>query len=178
MTQKPLWSWARWVRDQMTRRGWTQADLVRHSNSTLNKSVISRWLKGERPNFDNCVLTAEAFGAPALEALVAARYLSPEQAFLPRVHSGNWVENATSPRLLTELGFRIQAMEHEIEALRAEVATLRAEAKNAEALRAEVATLRAAAAAKNADHEQHPARWSPGGQPDINGNSPGAARSS
>lgn len=58
MTHETL---AAWLRRQLLRRDWTQADLARKSG--LSQGRISDWLAGKRrPNPDSCDKLADVFG--------------------------------------------------------------------------------------------------------------------
>jgi transcriptional regulator with XRE-family HTH domain len=52
---------ARWVRSQLRRREWTEADLTRRLG--VSTGAVSRWMRGDRrPSTHSCDLIADAFG--------------------------------------------------------------------------------------------------------------------
>jgi transcriptional regulator with XRE-family HTH domain len=51
----------RWMRSQLRRREWTEADLTRRIG--VGRGTVSRWMSGERrPGTHSCDLIADAFG--------------------------------------------------------------------------------------------------------------------
>lgn len=70
---------ARWIQDQLDRTGWTVTELVRRSN--VDRSGLQRWKAGAlRPSVENARALADACNRPILELLVAADYLTPDEA--------------------------------------------------------------------------------------------------
>lgn len=80
MPVTPESAWARWLTDQLAERGWRQVDLVRHApDSALSTPQVSRWMRrGETPTVDSVRATCAALRIPAVDGLLAAGVLQPE----------------------------------------------------------------------------------------------------
>lgn len=59
-----------WMRRELQRREWTQADLSRKLN--VPSGSVSRWMHGQRPQPYYCDLLADVFGADVDEVLTLA----------------------------------------------------------------------------------------------------------
>lgn len=72
-------SWAAWVNQQLTRKGWRPADAARAFG--VDDSMISKWRRGKQdPDPKSLRRIAEALDEPILTVLVAAGYLTAEEA--------------------------------------------------------------------------------------------------
>lgn len=58
---KPEPSFIQWAREEMRRREWRQADFARAAG--VDVSMVSRWLRGRRPDPASLERVAEALGA-------------------------------------------------------------------------------------------------------------------
>lgn len=68
----------------MDAKGWHQRRVAEEVGT--NASVVSRWLSGEmHPNLESIRATAEAFGVPVIEAMLAAEALTEEEVGVKRV---------------------------------------------------------------------------------------------
>lgn len=93
-----------YLRDQMAKHEWEQADLVR--DTTLSQSLVSRWLSGKvTPSLENARILADRLGRPLLEVLVAAGMLTPAEAN-ERVERVD-VASLTDEQLVVELSNRL-----------------------------------------------------------------------
>jgi transcriptional regulator with XRE-family HTH domain len=73
--------WAAYLDSAMRSAGLTQAELARRSG--LAESMVSRWLRGlNQPDVPNLRRVRPALGVPMLELIVAAGYLTLEEAEL------------------------------------------------------------------------------------------------
>ena len=70
--------WARWLQAQLDERGWIQAELVRRSAGAISRARVSRWLGGANPDLDAIRATCAALGVPAVEGMIAAGHLLPD----------------------------------------------------------------------------------------------------
>lgn len=84
--QRP--EWADWLREQFDSHPTIRinADLVRaggekdNGRPRIDASTVTQWLRGRKPSYELAMATAEAFGRPISEALVAAGFrLDAEQ---------------------------------------------------------------------------------------------------
>lgn len=109
MNETPYRGLGRWLDEQLAAREWGVSDLANHSG--LNRSGIQRWKAGtHRPDIDNARILADAFGRPLLELLVAADYLTPEEA-RQRVAARVDPSVLTNRQLLSEIERRLNAAE-------------------------------------------------------------------
>lgn len=98
-------TWGEWVREQMARRRWEQADAARAAG--LPRSAISQWLaSGQRPTVENVRKFAQAVDVPLVKALVHAGYLTAEEAELPDDHPPS-LKDVPHGELLAELADRL-----------------------------------------------------------------------
>lgn len=68
----------------MDAKGWHQRRVAEEVGT--NASVVSRWLSGEmHPNLESIRATAEAFGVPVIEAMLAAEALTEDEVGVKRV---------------------------------------------------------------------------------------------
>ena len=73
--------WAAYLESAMRSAGLTQAELARRSG--LAESMVSRWLRGlNQPDVPNLRRVGPVLGVPMLELIVAAGYLTLEEAEL------------------------------------------------------------------------------------------------
>jgi transcriptional regulator with XRE-family HTH domain len=73
--------WAAYLESAMRSAGLTQAELARRTG--LAESMVSRWLRGlNQPDVPNLRRVGPVLGVPMLELIVAAGYLSLEEAEL------------------------------------------------------------------------------------------------
>jgi transcriptional regulator with XRE-family HTH domain len=76
-----LRDWATYLESAMRSAGLTQAELARQSG--LAESMVSRWLRGlNQPDVPNLRRVRPVLGVPMLELLVAAGYLTLDEAQL------------------------------------------------------------------------------------------------
>jgi transcriptional regulator with XRE-family HTH domain len=76
--------WAAYLESALRSSGLTQAELARRSG--LAESMVSRWLRGlNQPDVPNLRRVRPVLGVPMLELIVAAGYLSLEEAELQDV---------------------------------------------------------------------------------------------
>lgn len=70
-------AYSAWLREEMGRRAWRQADFARATD--IDVSMVSRWLQGRRPDPASLERVAEALGADldALLTLAGHRPRSP-----------------------------------------------------------------------------------------------------
>jgi transcriptional regulator with XRE-family HTH domain len=74
--------WASWVNQQLTRKGWRPADAARAFG--VDDSMISKWRRGlAGPDPKSLRRVAESLELPILEVLVAAGWITPEEAGQP-----------------------------------------------------------------------------------------------
>jgi transcriptional regulator with XRE-family HTH domain len=73
----------------------------------IDKSAITRWSRGNRPEADFAVRFARGYGRPPAEALAAAGYMSTDEAGLHEVPAT--LEALTSEQLAAELLERIRS---------------------------------------------------------------------
>lgn len=72
-------TWARWLRDALAEREWSQADLVRRSNGDFADSEVSRWLSGKvNPKIPNIRKVCALLGVAPVEGIIAAGHLEPD----------------------------------------------------------------------------------------------------
>lgn len=72
-------TWSSWVRDQLTQRNWTNADVAKVSG--VPASAISQWInKDAQPSVANARKFAVALNLPVLTVMVAAGFLTEEEA--------------------------------------------------------------------------------------------------
>lgn len=83
-----------WLRDQLTRRGMSEADLARALSTTA--SVVNRWVRGERvPSPESCERLADVWGLSVDTVLTVAGHrpavgpLAPDD---PRVELHDMVD--------------------------------------------------------------------------------------
>lgn len=71
--------WASWVNQQLTRKGWRAADAARAFG--VDDSMVSKWRRGlAGPDPKSLRRIAESLDLPILTVLVAAGYLTAEEA--------------------------------------------------------------------------------------------------
>lgn len=71
--------WAAWVNQQLTRKGWRPADAARAFG--VDDSMVSKWRRGlAEPDPKSLRRIAESLDLPILTVLIAAGYLTPEEA--------------------------------------------------------------------------------------------------
>lgn len=71
--------WASWVNQQLTRKGWRPADAARAFG--VDDSMVSKWRRGlAEPDPKSLRRIAESLDLPILTVLVAAGYLTAEEA--------------------------------------------------------------------------------------------------
>jgi hypothetical protein len=71
-------SWATWLRARLAEHDWEQHDLIRASSPKLDAGLVSRWLSGDAvPHLPNIRVVCRALGVPAVEGMIAAGRLEP-----------------------------------------------------------------------------------------------------
>lgn len=72
-------TWATWLSAALAERDWTMADLIRRSMNRLDAGLVSRWLSSDAvPQLPNIRLVCRALGVPAVEGMIAAGRLEPD----------------------------------------------------------------------------------------------------
>lgn len=72
-------TWSRFLSAALAERDWTGADLIRKSRDRLDAGLVSRWLSGEAtPQIPNIRTVCRALGVPAIEGMIAAGRLEPD----------------------------------------------------------------------------------------------------
>lgn len=110
MTEKDVSeAWGSWLSQQLSDRGWRQADLVRESQGLIKRDRVSKWVNGiERPTYRLTVVVANTLTLPTNEVLQAAGYATPEQDPLTEFEAHYFASNdvtdtaAIDPRALRE----------------------------------------------------------------------------
>lgn len=68
-------AWGEWLRRELDKRDWRQADLVRESQGHIKRDRASKWANGnERPTYRMAIVVANTLGASHDDALTAAGY--------------------------------------------------------------------------------------------------------
>lgn len=75
--------WSQWLAAALAERDWTPADLIRavrdKAFKRLDDGLLSRWLSGDAiPQMDNIRIVCRALGVPAVEGMIAAGRLEPD----------------------------------------------------------------------------------------------------
>lgn len=100
-------AWATWLGHQLAQRDWRPADLIVASDKRLTSSQVSRWLTATTgPDIDGLRHVARALRVPVLEAMVAANYLTQDEAGVTVVETERSLSDFTVGELLSELGTR------------------------------------------------------------------------
>lgn len=76
-------AFAAWLRQELTQRGWRQADFARATG--VDVSMISRWLHGRRPDPASLERVAETLGLDQDALLAQAGYRQPPRHDDPRI---------------------------------------------------------------------------------------------
>lgn len=99
-------SWGDWVRTQLARRNWSNAEAAKASG--LPPSAISQWITSQhqKPSMANLRKLAEALDVPILTALVAAGYITAAEAGEPPTVPG--AADLTTQELLDEVKKRMR----------------------------------------------------------------------
>jgi transcriptional regulator with XRE-family HTH domain len=98
-------SWSDFVQKQMDDRGMSTGELT--DKTGFDRSRLTAWRKGERPNLDTARVVAKAFGMSPLEVMVAAKLITAEEAELKGVSSPD-PGALTDQQLVAELGRRLK----------------------------------------------------------------------
>jgi transcriptional regulator with XRE-family HTH domain len=70
--------WARWLQAQLDELGWRRSDLTNRAPG-VNKDRLSKWLRSEEvPRLEAIRRVCAALGVPAVQGMVAAGHLRPE----------------------------------------------------------------------------------------------------
>lgn len=100
----PLWSY---IQRRLDERGWSMADLTRHSG--LKSARFVAWREGAEISLANAKTLASAFGVPVLEILVAAGLLTEDEAQVTAVAERTVpVEGMSSEQLVREIARRLR----------------------------------------------------------------------
>jgi transcriptional regulator with XRE-family HTH domain len=99
-------TWGEWVKQQLDQRGWNYARAA--TESGLPPSAISQWVNRphQEPSLANIRKLADALGIPILTALVAAGYITSEEAGQPPAPPVDAAELSTL-QLLEEIKARV-----------------------------------------------------------------------
>jgi transcriptional regulator with XRE-family HTH domain len=102
--------WAAYLESAMRSAGLTQAELARRSG--LAESMVSRWLRGlNQPDVPNLRRVRPVLGVPMLELIVAAGYLSLEEADLHRRRRlGRELQDAPEPPAPVQVGIPVDGL--------------------------------------------------------------------
>lgn len=99
--------WAAWIDQQLTHKGWRQSDAARAFN--VDDSMVSKWRRGKQdPDPKSLRRIAEALEVPILTVLVAAGYLSAEEAGAAPAAEVS-TDNLSTLELVEELRTRISS---------------------------------------------------------------------
>lgn len=73
-------TWVDFMRSIRRNDAETQAEIAARAGGIVDQTTVSRWLKGEggRPSIEKAVEFARAIGESPIRALVALRYLEPD----------------------------------------------------------------------------------------------------
>lgn len=108
----PPSSWSNWLGAQLAERDWTQADLVRASNPKLDDSAVSRWRSGQLvPQLANIRIVCRALGVPAVEGMIAAGRLEPEDLGITFIQQRACAADLTARELAEEITRRLTLIE-------------------------------------------------------------------
>ncbi|MFC5993517.1 helix-turn-helix domain-containing protein [Pseudonocardia hispaniensis] len=101
-------SWAVWLQNRLDERSWRQAELVNRSGGTVTRAQVSRWLKGGHvPDIASIRDVCEVLGVPAVEGMIAAGHLSPEDLGVSVIERHREARDLSKRELLAELDRRI-----------------------------------------------------------------------
>jgi len=101
-------NWARWLKTQMRAREMIAADVVRASEGKITSSVITRWENETYlPDSDKVRAVADVFQLPVLTVLIAAGYLTSEEAGVDVVQAAS-ADDFTDDELIESLRIRLQ----------------------------------------------------------------------
>ena len=137
-------------------RWWSYVELVAGGaslgqvaeQSGFDKSALSRWKRGDRPDPYFVVRFARAFGLPVVQALAEAGLITDEEAGMREVYVG--IDQADSLELVRELEARIASIdtaENRVETMRPGLRPTRDQAARAIHRRLKLTTEQEAAAA-------------------------------
>ena len=104
--------WWPWVEDLIGRDDYSTAA----RRAGFDKSTMSRWRSGGKPDIDRAFMLATAYGASRVEALGAMGILEPADLTRPERPSIDVIRSAKAEALADELVSRI----HELQCLLAE----------------------------------------------------------
>src|ERR1700754_2675939 len=73
-------TWSDFMRSIRRSATETQAEIAARAGGVVDQTTVSRWLKGEgsRPSIEKAVEFARAIGESPIRALLALRYLEPD----------------------------------------------------------------------------------------------------
>jgi transcriptional regulator with XRE-family HTH domain len=113
---------AAWLQRQLDVRRWPRSELVRRSG--IGKDRLSKWLRAEEvPRLDAIRAVCAALGVPAVEGMVAAGHLRPDDVGAVVVQPpGPW--RPSKRELLLEIARRIPDVDLEMQAEGATVTQL------------------------------------------------------
>lgn len=101
-------TWATWLRDQLAERDWTQAELVRRSESRVSSPQLSRWLRSEQvPSWGSVRDVCGALGVPAVQGMIAAGLLTPSDVGVTVVNRPRDLRELPHRELLDEIARRL-----------------------------------------------------------------------
>lgn len=117
MQRIPQNVWRHWLKEQMDHKGWKhQSELVRAAG--VPQSAVSQWLlrDDQQPSIENARKVAGALGVSLLEVLIAAGYITPEEARI-QASGETTLREASLHQLLLQAQLRSAALQKEVEAL-------------------------------------------------------------
>lgn len=99
-------TWWPYVQRHLDKHGWTPSDLSRQAE--INRSIISRWKEGAKPEVETARKVAQAFGRPLPEVLIASGLVSKEELAVDEIAMSP-LDEVSDAELLAELGRRMDA---------------------------------------------------------------------
>lgn len=79
--------WARWLHAQLDKKRLTPAALIRASGGALSSPRLTNWLSGkETPRLSSIRIVCATLNVPAVEGMIAAGHLRPEDVGATVVH--------------------------------------------------------------------------------------------
>lgn len=104
-------TWLDFMRSIRRSESETQAEIAARAGGIVDQTTVSRWLKGEggRPSIEKAVEFARAIGESPIRALVALRYLEPDD-LTGEVRLVISPAELTDDALLQELSSRLRTL--------------------------------------------------------------------
>jgi transcriptional regulator with XRE-family HTH domain len=99
-------TWWPYVQRYLDKYGWTPSDLSRHAD--INRSIISRWKEGAKPEVETVRRVANAFNRPLAEVLIASGLVTKDELAIKEI-AVSPLDEVSDTELLAELGRRMAA---------------------------------------------------------------------